>query len=183
MGGIISRAEQARFLAGDGEEDERAVGAARRGHAPRRARPARRMPLALSTAPLQIRSGPSVAADAEMVPMGGVEHIFVGVGAPGQDADHVVRGGAADPVVDRDRGAAARSGTAWKPALLRGAGERVEVLAARRRTGGAPRRWSASRSPRSGRRRCWPTACRAAGPTSCCRPRSSHRRPARCRGR
>ena len=54
-------------------------------------------PLALSTAPLQIRSGaPGGPAEAEMVPMGEEHHVLAGAAAAAQPADDIVGGEAVD---------------------------------------------------------------------------------------
>ena len=48
-----------------------------------------------------VAGGVRVAA-AEMIPVGGVDHVFVGPRGPGEDADHVLRGLALDHVGEID---------------------------------------------------------------------------------
>ena len=129
VGGIISRAEQARFLAGDRQEDHGPVGAAgaglRLGERDQSGAAARIVHRAVAD---PVRAG--LRADAEMVPMGGVEHIFVRAAAAGEDADHVARGSVAHRVVECDRGLEAGQLHGAEARLARGALQRIEIVAA-----------------------------------------------------
>ncbi len=92
VGGIIFAAEQALFLGGDGEEDDRALRPRTGGEG---ARLLDQMSEAGAVVDRAIVDAVAIGvglADAEMVPVRGVDHRLVRARRAGQDADDIVRG-------------------------------------------------------------------------------------------
>ena len=92
VGGIIFRSEQALFLGGDGEEDDRALGARRLGEGAGLLDDVRDAGRIVERAIIDAVAIGVGQADAEMVMVRGVDDRLVGPLGPGKPADDIVGG-------------------------------------------------------------------------------------------